>query len=110
MSVKSIRTELRRAAEEIDAACEKTTAADTEEYLTGIVRLLDYYVDVDDIDPEAHAYPPPGALDTIQSRISEVIEETDDPVTEHLQNARSRILEVIMTLDRRLNEGKSPSH
>jgi hypothetical protein len=106
MSLDSVREQLRRASEEIDSACEETTAADAEEYLTGIVRLLDYYADGDVTDPEAHIYPPPGALDTIQSRITDVIEETDDPAAEHLRNARTQLLEVILALHDRLNEGR----
>lgn len=110
MGVKSVREQLRQAAEEIDSACEETTAADAEEYLTGIARLLDHYVEGGVTDPEGHAYPPPGTLDTIQNRLTKLIEDCDDPVAEHLQNARVNLLEVIMVLNERLNEGRSPSH
>lgn len=109
MGEKSVRKQLQQVSEEINSACEETITADAEEYLAGIVRLLDYYVEGDVTDPEAHAYPPPGALDTIQYRLTEVIEEIDDPAARHLQNARTQLLEVIMVLDERLNEGKQPS-
>lgn len=104
MAVKSVRSQLRQAAEDIDEARETTTVAATEEYLSGIEELLDYYVEGDASDPEAHVYPPPGALDTIQHRLTEVMDDTDDATAEHLQNARSHLLEVIMTLDKRLKE------
>lgn len=110
MGVKSVRKQLRRASEEIDCACDETAEAGAEEYLTGIVQLLDYHVEGDVTDPEAHAYPPPGALDTVQYRLTEVIDETDDPAAEHLQNARAQLQEVIRSLDGRLSEDEPPSH
>lgn len=109
MAVESVHEQLSRASAEIEAACEASTAADSEAYLTGIVRLLDYYVAGDFDDPEAHAYPQPGALDTIQYRLAEVVEELDDPAAEHLQNARSQLLELIVALDGRLTEGRPTS-
>lgn len=109
MGVKSVRKQLGRASDEIDSACEETTAAEAEEYLTGIVQLLDHYADGTVTDPEAKAFPPPGALDTIQHRLTEVMEETDDPAAEHLRNARGQLIEVILVLDERLNEGRSPT-
>lgn len=109
MGVDSVHEQLRRVAAEIDSACEETTAEDAEAYLSGVARLLDYYVEGDVTDPEAHVYPPPGALDTIQHRLTTVIEETGDPAAEHLQNARAQLLEAILALDGRLNEGKPGS-
>lgn len=109
MAVESVRKHFRQASEEIESACESTTGADTEEYLTGIVSMLDYYVEGDIADPEAHAYPQPGALDTIQRRLTEIIDESDDATAEYLKNARTHLLAAIMMLDRRLNEGKTPT-
>jgi hypothetical protein len=106
MTVTSVRSHLRTAAEEVDLAREELTATDAEEYLTGIVRLLDHYADGNVTDPEAKAYPPPGALDTIQRRLTEVIETTDDPAAAHLRNARAQLIEVILALDERLHEGR----
>lgn len=105
MGVGTIHRHLRRASEELEAACETTTGE--EEYLRTIKGMLDHYVDGSDDDPEAHAYPQPGALDSVQSRITDVIEEIDDEsAAEHLRNARSHLLEVILSLDDRLHEGR----
>lgn len=109
MTVTSVRGHLLTAAEELDAACEELTDADCEEYLTGIEQMLHHYAEGNVTDPEARAYPPPGALDTIQHRLTEVLEELDDPAAAHLRSARAQLIEVILTLDERLNEGRTQS-
>lgn len=109
MKVDNVRKHLRQASEEVASARKEPAAADVEEYLAGIVTQLDYYVDGDTTDPEAHVYPPPGALDTIQHRLTDIIDETDDPAAGNLENARNQLLQVIMALDERMNEGRSRS-
>lgn len=109
MRVDNVRKHLRQASEEVTSACEEPAPAEVEEYLAGIATQLNYYVEGDTTDPEAHIYPPPGALDTIQHRLTEVIEETDGPAADHLQNARHKLLQVIMALDDRMNEGRPSS-
>lgn len=105
MKVNTVRTPLRRAAEEIDEAREKLLGDEHDAYLDGAARQLAYYVDGDTTEPEARVRPPPGALDSIQKELTDAIQETDGPATEHLRNARQHLLMAIMTLDKQQNQG-----
>lgn len=103
----STRAHLRGAAESIAAARRATTSSETGEYLAEVERLLTYHAEGSDTDPEAMIYPAPGALDTVQRRLSEEIDAADGEVAEHLENARAELIQAIIMLDERMNDGRS---
>lgn len=96
----NIRTHLKQASEEVEHVCGTAAVSDVEDQLTGIAEQLRYVAEGDVDDPEALAIPERGALDTIQSRITEVIDRTEnEEVAACLSRARQQLLLVIMTLD-----------
>lgn len=109
MNPSTVRGHLRRAAEEVAAARDEAIAADTDDYLNEVERMLTYHVEGGEVVQEMRVSPAPGALDTLQGRLAETIETTSDPAAEHLQKARFQLLEAILLLDDRLNEGRETS-
>lgn len=106
---KSIHSHLRQAAEAVEAAREQPMPADADGYLDGVERLLTHHVDGGATESEAMIYPSPGALETVQVHLSELIEETDGPAAEDLRNARAQILQTILLLYERQHEGRPTS-
>lgn len=103
MGATNVRERLRRACEAIDEAREAPGATEAEEWLGRVRTQLRHFVDGDTDDPEAHVYPSPGALETMQARLEEVIDRTDDEaVADHLDDARAYIRQVREMLDARL--------
>lgn len=109
MGATNVRERLRRACDAIDEASGTPATAEFERWLAGIRTQLRYFVDGDTTDPEARVYPSPGALETIQDRLDEVIDRTDDEtVAEHLDDARRQIQQVRQMLDGRLASRTEP--
>lgn len=109
MRQKSINSHLRQAAEAVETARKEPMSAEAEGYLTGVEKLLTHHLDAGTTESEAMMNPTSGALDTIQSRLSEIIQEIDGPAAENLQNARAQIFQAILLLDERQGEGRSTS-
>lgn len=106
MGATNVRERLRQACDAIDAAREAPGATESEEWLSSVRTQLRHFVDGDSDDPEAHVYPPPGAVETMLDRLEEVIERTDDEtVEENLEDARAYIQQVWEMLDARLASG-----
>lgn len=98
MKSQNVRKNLREAYEELDGVCERDP--DLEGQLGGIREQLRYAVEGGAAEPEAVVALERGALDTIQRRIGEVLEERGDPeVVEALGRARERLLLAIVTLE-----------
>lgn len=109
MRQKSIYSHLRQAAEAVEAAREGPMSADAEEYLDGVERLLTHHADGGATESEAMMYPSPGALETVQGHLSEMIEDTDGPAGEDLRTARAQILQAILLLYERQDDGRPTS-
>lgn len=109
MHAKNFRQPLRQAVAEIDSALDEQVEEETERQLAGIAMQFEYYLEGDTTDPEALIYPPPGALETIQGRLTDVIEHTNDPAADHLRKANSHLRVVISALRDRMNEGRYPN-
>lgn len=109
VSQTSINSHLRRAAEAVEAAREQPLSAEADGYLDGVERLLVHHPDGGATDSEAMMYPTPGALDTVQGRLSEIIDEAEGPAEESLRNARAQILQAILLLDEQQGEGRPTS-
>lgn len=102
MGATNVRERLRRACDAIDGARETAGATDADEWLSGVRTQLSHFVDGDSDDPEAHVYPSPDALETIQDRLEEVVERTDDEsVVDHLNDAHAHLRQVKEMLDAR---------
>lgn len=103
MTTADVRGCLRRACEEIEAARDTGgIAAAHEQRLTGIARQLRYHVEggrADRLDPEAVAYPDPGALDTIGDLLDEVGTEAEGDVAAGVARAREEVRRAVSTLD-----------
>lgn len=104
-----IYSHLRQASEAIEAARGNPLPADAEAYLDGAVELLTHHSDGGATGSEAMMYPTPAALDTVQGRLSEIIEETDDPAAGNIREARDQILQAILLLDEQQHEGRPTS-
>lgn len=102
----NVRAALRRASEEIEDVCETTPVSD-EERLAGIAEQLRYLAEGDPRDPEALAFPDPGALDTIRDHLSDAIEEADGDAATRLERTRDEILLAISTLDDKLEKQRA---
>lgn len=99
MKAKSVRTHLKKALAEVEQASQNAAGPGVEQQLAGIAEVLNVSEEPS-LSPEAMIYPERGALDTIQRRIGEIVDETDDDaVVEHLERAKREILLVIVTLD-----------
>lgn len=109
MSQTSIYAHMRRAADAIEEAREEPLAPEADSYLDGAMRLLAHHPDGGASDSEAMMFPTPGALDTVQARLSEIIEEADDDAAAQLRQARAQILQVILLLDEQQSEGRPTS-
>lgn len=109
MSQGNINSHLRRAAEAIEAAREGDLSAEAEGYLDGVEDLLTHHSDGEATGSEAMMYPSPGALDTIQSRLTEIDQETEGYAAENLRGARAEIIQAILLLDERQGEGRPVS-
>lgn len=98
MKSQNVRTNLRQAYEEVDSVCQ--AHPDVRGQLGGIAEQLRYAVEGGAAEPEAVVELERGALDTIQRRISDVMDEIDDrEVVESLGRAREGILLAIVTLE-----------
>lgn len=106
MHAKHFRKPLRNAVEEIDSACEKCDDEGVDGRLSGVATQLEYYLEGNTTDPEALAYPPPGAIETIQQRLEDVADRTEDPAAEHVRNAWSHLDVVVPALQDRLHDGR----
>ncbi len=109
MTTETIHAHLRQAAAELQAAREAPLPPDIDGYLDGVEELISHHEQGGVTGSEALLYPAPGALDTIQGRLTEIIAETDDASTEHLQNARAQLLQAILLLDEQINDGRPTS-
>lgn len=109
MRSKSIYSHLRQAAEAVEAAREEPISAEAEEYLDGVEQLLSHHPDGGATETESMIYPAPGALDTVQAHLSEIIEEIEGPAEENLRNARAQILQAILLIDEREVGGRPAS-
>lgn len=103
MKDNNIRPALRRAAEEVHGVRESPSTPEVCDRLSGIELQLRHVCDRETIDPEAVAYPDPGALDTIDEHLAEIIEDTDDEaVCENLERACEEIQAAVEVLDQTL--------
>lgn len=103
MGATNVRERLRQACEALEAAREASGPTESEEWLSGVRTQLRHFVDGDTTDPEAHVYPSPGAIETIQERLDGVIDRTEEEaVAAHLEDARESIRQVRQMLDDRL--------
>lgn len=109
MEADSFRVPVRRALAEIDSARAAGVGEADEAFLAAVCDQLEYYLGCDTTDPESHAYPPPGALETIRERLAGVVDRADDPAAEHLQSAERQLSTVVSALEDRLHEGRYPS-
>lgn len=109
MSRTPINSHLRQAAEAVEAAPVESMSADAEGYLDGVVELLSHHPDGGATESEAMMYPSAGALDTVQGRLSEIIEESDEPAAAELRQARARIIQAIILLDEQQGDGRPTS-
>lgn len=101
MKTNNVRKCLREASESIQCAADAADEPGVKSQLVAIADQLQYFVEGDSTDPEAEATPRPDTLDTIQSKLTGIMEEGDDDVTEHLREARKQLLLTIVTLDDR---------
>ena len=100
MRARSVRAHLQRAAGELERACETITEPSAERHLATVGEQLRYHAEETPRDPEAPVHPERGALDSMQRRISEAVEEVgDEAAIEHLRNAREELLLVVATLE-----------
>lgn len=98
MKSTSVRKTLQDAYEEVDGVCE--AYPDVERKLGGICEQLRYAVEGGPAEPEAVVALERGALDTIQRRIGEVMDEVEErDAAESLGRARERILLAVVTLE-----------
>lgn len=109
VSQKSIYSHLKQAAEAVKAAREESMSAETAGYLDGVEKLLTHHSDGAATGAEAMIYPTPGALDTVQSRLSDIIQETEGSTADNLQEAQTQIRRTILLLDERQSEGRPTS-
>lgn len=109
MKESSIYSHLRQAAEEIQAAQSESMSTQAEGYLDGAEQLLIHHQDGTATSPEAMMYPTASALDTVQSRLSDIIDESEGPAAEHLRTARAHIIQAIIMLDEQESEGRPTS-
>jgi hypothetical protein len=94
----SVRETLREAYEEVDRICE--AHPEVERRLGGVCEQLRYAVEGGTAEPEAVVAVERGALDTIQRRIAEVVDELEgQDAVEPLGRARERILLAVVTLE-----------
>lgn len=109
MRESSIYSHLREAAEAVQAASDESMSSEAKGYLDGVVRLLIHHPDGDATEPEAMMHPTASALDTVQNRLSEIIEEVEGPDAERLRTARAHIIQTILLLDEQESEGRPTS-
>lgn len=109
MDPDSFRRPAREALGQLRSAREAGVGDADEAFIEAVEDQLEYYLGCDTTDPEAHAYPPPGALETVLDRLAPVAERADDPAAEHLRHARDRLSTVVSGLEDRLREGRYPS-
>lgn len=104
MKAQSVRTHLKQALAEVEQASQHAPGPIVAQQLEGIAEILNLSEEPP-LSPEAMAVPERGALDTIQRRLGEILDETDDEtVVKHLERAKREILLVIVTLDDQWNE------
>lgn len=95
-----IRKHLQQAAQDVERVSDNDAVSDDRALLAGLAEQLNYFAEGDTADPEATVQPDRGVLDSIQHRLSTVIDRTDDePCVDRLRNAREQLLLVIMTLE-----------
>lgn len=109
MSRRTIQTHLQEAAKAVETAPTESLPSEMEGYLDGAVELLTHHTDGGATESESLIQPTPGALDTVQHRLSEIIQEVDGPAAEHLQAARGEIIQAILMLDEQQEEGRPTS-
>lgn len=101
MKISSTRNSLKKASKAVQQGIE-SAEPEVARRLSGIAEQLEYYIEGDPSNPEAHASPQPGTLDTIQSNISDIIDTCEDQhVSSHLTEARKHLILTIVTLDNR---------
>lgn len=106
MPARDVREPLRDAYQEIEGCCEQGDL-DNEDWLRGIARQLHHFVDGDTTDPEALAFPDPGALDTIAEHLAEAIDDADGDTRMRLRRARDNILLAVAKLEDSLEKQRS---
>lgn len=106
MHAKDFRVPLRNAVAELEAARSACDDEGVDSCLAGVATQLEYYLEGDTTDPEARVYPPPGAVETMQERLDDVLERSGDSAGERVRNARSHLSVAVPALRERLNDGR----
>lgn len=108
MAADTVRGCLRRAANEIEGVCEYDQVDESDENrLKGIMEQLRYHLNGDREDPEAVVSPDPNALETIATRLGEVVTSTDGDVAARLSRARDEVFLAMSLLDDRLEKQRN---
>lgn len=105
----SIYSHLRQAAEAVEAASVDSLSTAAAGYLEGVEELLIHHPDGAATGAEALMYPTASALDTVQDRLAEIIDDAEGPAVEHLETARAHIIQAILLLDEQESQGRPAS-
>ena len=107
MPLGAVRANLRDAYQEIEGCCE-TGDVTNEGQLRGIARQLRYLAEGGQADPEALAFPDPGALETMGDQLADVIDTVQGDAETRLRRARDNILLAVAKLDDSLENQRNP--
>lgn len=112
MARAEIRTNLRRACEEIEYVCEAEPLPASDR-LRGIAEQLRYHADGGWADPEAVVMPDPGVIESIRTHLVDITEDLEGEidVTMHLDRACDELLVTAVKLSesRERHRGARPT-
>ena len=110
MVAQTVRSCLSRATRDLNAALEHPMAdEDAVSYLEGVIEITTFFSEGSPSSQEDYALPEAGALRTIELRVADIAEESDDQAAASLESALEQLRAARTLLEEKLDEDRAPT-